>query len=152
MEAATLRRTPSAGRRSARALSSTSSLDDALSLSSSFSGSTLKRGSHGARTSSVGDYSAIRAAAGISRMKHGRTRQRGSVLSSENGGIVTEVTSARGRRTSVYSLSSLAEVGVKVRRRKKSTLDAWGRKRTPGETQYFDRVSVPDLNKKKCNG
>lgn len=76
-------------------------------------------------------------------MKHGRSRQKSSVLSSETGGIVTEVSSARGsRKTSIYSLSSLAEVGVKIRRRKKSTLDSWGRKRTPGETQYFDKVSV----------
>ena len=136
METATIRHSRSAGRRNYRTMSNATviSVDDTISLSSSFSGSTFKRTSHSSRTGSVGD--------GISRMKYGRNRRKGSYFPNENGGMVTEVPSARGnRRMSSYSLSSLAEVGVKIRRRRKSTLDSWGQKRTPGETQYFDRVS-----------
>ena len=136
MEAGSIRQVRSAGRMAQRTYSTTTdgSMDDNISLSSSYS-SGFKR--YGSKTSSV-DYSGVRAAAGISRMKYGRLRK-GSMYPSDSTGL-SETSSAKGHRMSIYSLSDLADVGIKMRRRRRSTMDSWGKNRTPGETQYFDKV------------
>ena len=132
-----IRQVRSAGRMAQRTYSTTTvgSIDDNITLSSSSYSSGFKR--YGSKSSSA-DYSGVRAAAGISRMKHGRLR-RGSVYPSDVTGL-SETSSAKGRRMSIYTLSDLAEVGIKMRRRRRSTMDSWGKNRTPGETQYFDKV------------
>lgn len=137
----TIRQVRSAGRLAQRTYSTTtvSSIDDNISLSSGYN-SNFKR--HGSKPSNV-DYSGVRAAAGISRMRHGRLR-RGSVYPSDVTGI-TETSSAKNRTLSIYSLSDLAEVGIKMRRHRRSTMDSWGKNRTPGETRYFDKVNRYEL-------
>ena len=132
-----IRQVRSAGRMSQRTNSSTtvSSIDDNISLSSSYT-SSFKRSYYASKTSNV-DYSGVRAAAGISRMKNGR--RKGSMFPSDGNGL-SESSSAKGHRLSIYSLSELAEVGIKMRRRRRSTMDSWGKNRTPGETEYFDKV------------
>ena len=138
--AGSIRHVRSAGRMTQRTYSSTtvSSIDDNISVSSSYTAS-FKRSYGSSKTSST-DYSGGRAAAGSSRMKNGRGLRRGSVLPSDANGL-SEPSSAKGHRLSIYSLSGLAEVGIRVRRRRRSTMDSWGKNRTPGETQYFDKVS-----------
>ena len=133
-----IRQVRSAGRMTQRTNSTTTvgSIDENVSLSSSSYSSGFKR--YGSKTSN-GDYSGVRASAGISRMKHARTR-RGSVFPSDNITGLTETSSAKGRRLSIYTLSDLAEVGIKMRRRRRSTMDSWGKNRTPGQTKYFDKV------------
>ncbi|CAH3013636.1 unnamed protein product [Porites evermanni] len=139
-EGDTIRQVRSAGRMSQRTYSITTvtSMDDNISLSSGYS-SGLKRFTP--KTSSV-DYSGVRATAGISRAKHGRPR-RGSVYPTDSSSL-SETASAKGRRMSIYTLSDLAEVGVKMRRRRRSTMDSWGKNRTPGERQYFDKLLPPE--------
>lgn len=124
-----------AGRMPQRTYSITTvtSMDDNISLSSGYS-SGLKRFTP--KTSSVD--SGVRATAGISRAKHGRPRK-GSVYPIDSSSL-SETVSAKGRRMSIYTLSDLVEVGVKMRRRRRSTMDSWGKNRTPGERQYFDKV------------
>lgn len=136
-----IRQVRSAGRMVQRTYSTTtvSSIDDNISLSSSYTAS-FKR-SYGSSKTSSADYSGIRAAAGISRMKNGRGHRRGSVFPSDANGL-SEPSSAKGHRLSIYSLSELAEVGIKMRRRRRSTMDSWGKNRTPGETEYFDKVNI----------
>lgn len=137
-----IRHVRSAGRMTQRTYSSTtvSSIDDNISLSSSFTAS-FKR-SYGTSKTSSTDNSGVRAAAGSSRMKNGRGPRRGSVLSSDANGL-SEPSSAKGHRLSIYSLSGLAEVGIRVRRRRHNTMDSWGKNRTPGETEYFDKLLPP---------
>ncbi|XP_068761592.1 uncharacterized protein [Montipora capricornis] len=136
-----IRHVRSAGRMAQRTHSATtvsSALDDNASLSSSVS-SAVKR--HGSKSSNV-DYSGLRAAAGISRMKHGRLR-RGSGYPNDVTGIA-DSSSAKGRRTSILTLSDLADVGIKMRRRRRgNTMDSWGKIRSRGETKYFDRLLAP---------
>lgn len=136
-----IRQVRSAGRMAQRTYSTAtvSSIDDNISLSSSYTAS-FKRSSASSKTSNA-DYSGVRAAAGSSRMKNGRGLRRGSVLPSDANGL-SETSSAKGHRLSIYSLSGLAEVGIRVRRRRRSTMDSWGKNRTPGETQYFDKVNI----------
>lgn len=124
-----------AGRMPQRTYSITTvtSMDDNISLSSGYS-SGLKRFTP--KTSSVD--SGVRATTGISRAKHGRPRK-GSVYPIDSSSL-SETASAKGRRMSIYTLSDLVEVGVKMRRRRRSTMDSWGKNRTPGERQYFDKV------------
>lgn len=74
-------------------------------------------------------------------MKNARGLRRGSIFPSGNNGS-SEKSSAKGHRLSIYSLSELAEVGIKMRRRRRSTMDSWGKNRTPGETEYFDKVNI----------
>lgn len=138
-----IRHVRSAGRMTQRTYSSTtvSSTDDNISLSSSFTAS-FKR-SYGTSKTSSTDNSGVRAAAGSSRMKNGRGPRRGSVLSSDANGL-SEPSSAKGHRLSIYSLSGLAEVGIRVRRRRHNTMDSWGKNRTPGETEYFDKVNIAE--------
>lgn len=138
-----IRHVRSAGRMTQRTYSSTtvSSIDDNISLSSSFTAS-FKR-SYGTSKTSSTDNSGVRAAAGSSRMKNGRGPRRGSVLSSDANGL-SEPSSAKGHRLSIYSLSGLAEVGIRVRRRRHNTMDSWGKNRTPGETEYFDKVNIAE--------
>jgi len=135
-EGDTIRQVRSAGRMSQRTYSITTvtSMDDNISLSSGYS-SGLKRFTP--KTSSV-DYSGVRATAGSSRAKYGRPRK-GSLYPTDSSSL-SETVSAKGRRMSIYTLSDLAEVGVKMRRRRRSTMDSWGKNRTPGERQYFDKV------------
>ncbi|KAJ7340503.1 hypothetical protein OS493_003255 [Desmophyllum pertusum] len=135
-----IRQVRSAGRMSQRTNSSTtvSSIDDNISLSSSSYTSSFKRSYYASKTSNV-DYSGVRAAAGISRMKNGR--RKGSMFPSDGNG--SESSSAKSHRLSIYSLSELAEVGIKMRRRRRSTMDSWGKNRTPGETEYFDKLLPP---------
>ena len=135
--AGSIRQVRSAGRMTQRTYSNTTvgSMDDNVSLSSSSYSSGFKR--YGSKTSN-NDYSGVRASAGISRMKYGRPR-RGSVYPNDVTGL-TETSSAKGRRLSIYTLSDLAEVGIKMRRRRRSTMDSWGKNRTPGQTKYFDKV------------
>ena len=131
-----IRHVRSAGRMTQRTYSSTtvSSIDDNISLSSSYTAS-FKRSYGSSKTSS-----ADKAATGSSRMKNGRGLRRGSVLPSDANGL-SEPSSAKGHRLSIYSLSGLAEVGIRVRRRRRSTMDSWGKNRTPGESEYFDKVN-----------
>lgn len=132
-----IRHVRSAGRMGQRTHSATtvSSTDDNISISSGYSSKRF----YGSKTSA--DYSTIRAAAGISRMKNARGLRRGSIFPSDNNGS-SETSSAKGHRLSIYSLSELAEVGIKMRRRRRSTMDSWGKNRTPGETEYFDKVNI----------
>lgn len=136
-----VRHVRSAGRMTQRTFSSTtvSSIDDNISLSSSYTAN-FKR-SYGSSKTSGADNSGGRVAAGSSRMKNGRGLRRGSVLPSDANGS-SEPSSAKGHRLSIYSLSGLAEVGIRVRRRRRSTMDSWGKTRTPGETEYFDKVNI----------
>lgn len=135
-----IRQVRSAGRMAQRTYSTTtvSSIEDSISLSSSHN-SSFRRSYASSKTSSV-DYSGVRATVGISRMKNGRGR-RGSVFPGDVNGL-SEPSSAKGHRLSIYSLSELAEVGIRVRRRRRSTMDSWGKNRTPGETEYFDKVNI----------
>ena len=140
--AGSIRHVRSAGRMTQRTYSSTtvSSIDDNISLSSSYTAS-FKRSYGSSKTSST-DNLGGRVAAGSFRMKNGRGLRRGSVLPSDANGL-SEPSSAKGHRLSIYSLSGLAEVGIRVRRRRRSTMmDSWGKNRTPGETEYFDKVSI----------
>ncbi|XP_031549510.1 uncharacterized protein LOC116287037 [Actinia tenebrosa] len=135
-------RSPMASLRSHRTLSNTttSSLDDDnVSLSSSFSGS-LRR-STGLPKISTSDFSAVRAAVGISRMKHGRKVRKATTHLEHYSNTQSDGSNPRGsRRTStIYSLSELAVAGAKVKRRKRSTLETWGRRSTVGVTKYFDK-------------
>ena len=107
------------------------SIDDNASVSSSFNSATKRRGSKSPNV----DYSGLRAAAGISRMKHGRLR-RGSVYPNDVTGLV-DSSSAKGRRTSILTIS---DVGIKMRRRRRHTME-WGKNRTRGEIRYFDKVN-----------
>lgn len=136
-----IRHVRSAGRMTQRTYSSTtvSSIDDNISVTSSYTAS-FKRSYGPSKTSST-DYSGGRAAAGSSRMKNGRGPRRGSVLPSDANGL-SEPSSAKGHRLSIYSLSGMAEVGIRVRRRRRSTMESWGKTRTPGATEYFDKVII----------
>lgn len=134
-----IRQVRSAGRMGQRTYSTTtvSSIDDNVSISSGYTSS--YRRSYGSKSSA--DYSSVRAAAGISRMKNARGLRKGSIFPSDGNGF-SETSSAKGHRLSIYSLSELAEVGIRVRRRRRSTMDSWGKNRTPGETEYFDKVNI----------
>lgn len=147
-----IRQVRSAGRMTQRTYSTTtvSSIDDNISLSSSYT-TGFKRSYASSKTSSV-DYSGVRAAAGISRMKNGRGHRRGSVFPSGDANGLSEPSSAKGHRLSIYSLSELAEVGIKMRRRRRSTMDSWGKNRTPGETRYFDKVNTERLGTRTGGG
>ena len=136
-----IRHVRSAGRMTQRTYSSTtvSSIDDNISVTSSYTAS-FKR-SYGPSKTSNTDYSGGRAAAGSSRMKNGRSPRRGSVLPNDANGL-SEPSSAKGHRLSIYSLSGMAEVGIRVRRRRRSTMESWGKTRTPGATEYFDKVII----------
>ena len=136
-----VRHARSAGRVTHRSYSNSTaaSMDDSISLSSSRDSGVFKRSSHTLKTSS-GDFSTVRAAAGISRMRYGRARLKGPILPSEQNGFADVSPPKGGHTMSSHSLGNLAEVGIKVRRRRRSTIDSWGRNRTPGQTKYFDRV------------
>lgn len=108
------------------------SIDDNASVSSNFNSATKRRGSKSPNV----DYSGLRAAAGVSRMKHGRLR-RGSVYPNDVNGVV-DSSSAKGRRTSILTIS---DVGIKMRRRRRNTTESWGKNRTRGEIRYFDKVN-----------
>lgn len=110
------------------------SIDDNASVSSNFNSATKRRGSK----SPNADYSGLRAAAGVSRMKHGRLR-RGSVYPNDVNGVV-DSSSAKGRRTSILTIS---DVGIKMRRRRRNTTESWGKNRTRGEIRYFDKHLSP---------
>ena len=108
------------------------SIDDNASVSSNFNSATKRRGSKSPNL----DYSGLRAAAGVSRMKHGRLR-RGSAYPNDVTGVV-DSSSAKGRRTSILTIS---DVGIKMRRRRRNTTESWGKHRTRGEIRYFDKVN-----------
>ncbi|XP_015779126.1 PREDICTED: uncharacterized protein LOC107356968 [Acropora digitifera] len=110
------------------------SIDDNASVSSNFNSATKRRGSKSPNV----DYSGLRAAAGVSRMKHGRLR-RGSVYPNDVNGVV-DSSSAKGRRTSILTIS---DVGIKMRRRRRNTTESWGKNRTRGEIRYFDKHLSP---------
>ena len=130
----TIRQIRSAGRMNhQRTHSATTigSIDDNASVSSNFNSATKRRGSKSPNV----DYSGLRAAAGVSRMKHGRLR-RGSAYPNDITGVV-DSSSAKGRRTSILTIS---DVGIKMRRRRRNTTESWGKNRTRGEIRYFDKV------------
>ena len=90
------------------------------------------------------DFSAIRATAAISQMKQGGRRRRSAFpdnLGGGAGGDVVEVPRG-GRKTSLYSLSSLTDAGKNYRRRRRSTFESWGKGQPPGVKVYFDKVRL----------
>ena len=128
-------RPPRSGRSAHRRISSASSVDDDAASVSSANSRSSGRFSHA-------DYSAIRAAAGISRMRQGGRRRRSLFPDHAGGGVVgglTEVVRG-GRRTSIYSLSALADAGKSYRKRRRSTFESWGKAQPPGVKIYFDKV------------
>lgn len=77
-------------------------------------------------------------------MKNGWGFWRGFVFLSDVNGLF-EFLLVKGYWLSIYFLSGLVEVGIRVCRCWYNIMDLWGKNRILGEIEYFDKVNIVEV-------